>query len=216
MPVFTSNPGVTGNSTKQPQDNKPQVEKVIDTGFKVKPKSKAEAFKEAFLPSDWAVAAKTGFTNTIVPGVKNILLQSLIATFTGMLYGGMQSPPPNNFTPRGGYTPYYQYGGYTTTQTQTVQQAPQQPPKRPEYYQVTLPIGQMDMVKQRMLEYANEYGWCSVGVFYDLIGITCVYTDRLYGWTAQDIMAATVMHSHVDNGQQMFKLNIVQPKPRTN
>jgi hypothetical protein len=223
MANFQTHPGGPVNAPGQAQqtapDNKPQVERATQAEFQVKPPSKAERFKNAFLPQDWAVAAKTGFTNTIIPGLKNIALQTLIATFTGMIYGGGRQAPPTNQP--GGYIHYggfYQGGGYPNqyygySNAQQVQTPPQNnvPPRRPEYYQVTLPSGQMEIVKAKMIEYANTYTWCSVGVFYDFCGVTCEYTDRNYGWTIDQIQAAMPTHSHTANGVSWFYLNL--PKP---
>lgn len=213
---FTNYPG-NSNVAKQQQQaaqaNAPQVDKVVD-GYSVK-KSRAELFKEAFLPQDWAKAAVAGFTNTIVPGIKNIMLQSLIATFTGMLYGGTgNSVPPGNFTPYNGmYT-----GGYGQIrplgQTAPMQQQVMTPPKRPEISQVTLPAGQMEIVRANLINYASQYTWASMGVFYDLIGITAIFTDRQLGWTEAELQTSTITYSHVDNGVQMFRLNLPPAKPR--
>lgn len=228
MAYFTQNAGMVNgpnqnqqNNQQQPQDNKPQVERVTSAEFQVKPKSKAERFKNAFLPQDWAVAAWTGFTRTIVPGLKNIALQSLVATFTGMIYGSGQTPPTNYNQP-GGYIHYggmyqagypNQYYGYSNAQQTAPQPTQNVPPRRPEYYQVTLPTGQMEKVIAKMIEYAGVYTWCPVGVFYDFCGITCEYPDRNFGWTLDQIQAAMPTHSHEANGVSWFYLNIAKPSP---
>ena len=224
MAYFNNNAGMMNGPNQQaPQQsngNKPEVEKVTTAEFQTRPKSKAERFKNAFLPQDWSVAAWTGFTNTVIPGLKNIALQSLVAALTGMIYGGGRTAPPLNNQP-GGYIHYggmYQQPGYPNqyygySNAQQMAQAQNVPPRRPEYNQVVLPEGQMELVKEKMIAYAQTYTWCSVGVFYDCCGITCEHTDRNFGWTIDQIQAAMPTHSHVQNGVNWFYLNIAKPSP---
>lgn len=217
MAYFTQNAGTVNGPNQQQPTNKPEAERVTDAEYQVRPQSRAERFKNAFLPQDWATAARTGFVRTFVPGIKNLVLQGLVATFTGMLYGGGQTPP-TNFQQPGGYIHYggmYQNGypnyyGYSNAQQQPVQQ--QAPARRPEFNQVVLPAGEMDKVKAKMLAYFTEYSWCSVGRFYDFCGITCEAPDRNFGWTYDQVNASIVTHSHKDaNGVDWFYLNIARP-----
>lgn len=43
--------------------------------------------------------------------------------------------------------------------------------------------GEAEEVIQRMGELIDTYGVVSVADMYDLVGITCAYTDNKYGWT---------------------------------
>ena len=41
-----------------------------------------------------------------------------------------------------------------------------------------------ELTLAKMLEYVAEYGWCSIGDLYSLVGLTSNHTHERYGWDA--------------------------------
>lgn len=156
-----------------------KVEKIISGSAKPKKKNGLQKISNVFIPEDVENVKSYIFEDIIVPAVKDIILDAV------RVFLGVDKRTGNGSTAsKVSYRSYYEKENRRdrTNRTRTGY----------DYDDVILDNrGEAEEVLSKMDELISTYGLVSVADFYDLVGITCNYTDNNYGWT--DIRSASVI-----------------------
>lgn len=169
----------TNNQNKQTDSIRGK--KVVTGNVKTKKKSELMKIVSAFMPKDIESYKQGLIDNTIIPGIRNMLTNSINSFFDE----DYSARKPNGIEPS--YRSYYNKNNNNSQQRASTYRA----------YAFDDPIfdSRYDAqeVLDRMHDIMIQYKAVSVADFYDLAGITHNYTDNKYGWT--DISSACIMRS---------------------
>lgn len=166
-----------------------KVEKVVSGSVKSRKKSEIRKFADVFIQEDVGNVKSYILIDVLVPALKKTISDVVTNGVDILLYG-----ESGNTKKRGSskvsYRSYYDNKaeerrdyGYNRMRTGY------------DYDDVVLDNrGEAEEVLLRMDELVATYGIVSVADFYDLVGVTCNYTDNKYGWT--DVRNASVVRVH--------------------
>lgn len=163
--------------TQVPAERK-KLDKVVSGDVKVKKKSGVHKLTDVFISEDVSNVKSYIIMDVLVPAVKKAVSDIVTNGIDMILYGGNGGSRKRT---NGGYISYNNYSdrrreehSYSTTTTRTGY----------SYDEISIPSrGEAEEVLTRMDELIDTYGIVSVADFYDLVGVTCNYTDNKYGWT---------------------------------
>ena len=135
----------------------------------------------------------------ILPSIKNIIVEAVTSGINMAVFGDHSRPSSRPNVPnRTVYRPETDYASRTSRYT-SAQPAPSK--RGPEmirsvkYGVDEYPIeSRMDAnnVLTMLHEYADNYDYVSVADYYDLLGVSSVYTDHNFGWSFEEILKAVV------------------------
>ena len=135
----------------------------------------------------------------ILPSIKNIIVEAVTSGINMAVFGDHSRPSSRPNVPnRTVYRPETDYASRTSRNT-SAQPAPSK--RGPEmirsvkYGVDEYPIeSRMDAnnVLTMLHEYADNYDYVSVADYYDLLGVSSVYTDHNFGWSFEEILKAVV------------------------
>lgn len=173
------------NSHKYKQEQKERAEekrasKIITNPVKTQQKSEAQKFMGKFIVEDLKSVASHIVTDTLIPGAKKVLYDMFTGGLSSLLFGGRGNIAPGgtNVAGRVAYRDFYSGSPY---------QAPVSAPRAATAYDYNEIIfsSRADAVDvlTRMDELIAKYRVVRVADLYDLVGMTCNYTDNRYGWT---------------------------------
>lgn len=182
--------GKLPSEKNEPVETKKKLEKVTKGEVKVKEKSLANKFADAFITDDIGSVRKHVVEEVIVPGLINAVLD---AVNDGLSMIFKVSPRRRSGSSgSGGYYDYskqssYKYGGggsssNSTSRTESASK------ERIDYRGITFETkNDANDVLSSMQDLADpdQYGWASVADFYDLAGVSVknqAFTDNKYGW----------------------------------
>ena len=176
MEEFKSN---SHKSKELPVERK-KLDKVVTNDVKVKKKSGVHKFTDVFISEDVHNVKSYILMDVLVPAIKKALSDIVTNGIDMILYGGNGGSKKRT---NAGYVSYNRYSdrdyrrddrSYNTTTTKTGY----------SYEDIVIPTrGEAEEVLSRMDDIISTYGIVSVADFYDLVGVTCNYTDNKYGWT---------------------------------
>lgn len=176
MEEFKSN---SHKSKEFPVERK-KLDKVVTNDVKVKKKSGVHKFTDVFISEDVHNVKSYILMDVLVPAIKKAVSDIVTNGIDMILYGGNGGPKKRT---NAGYVSYNRYSdrdyrrddrSYSTTTTRTGY----------SYEDIVIPTrGEAEEVLSRMDDIISTYGIVSVADFYDLVGVTCNYTDNKYGWT---------------------------------
>ncbi len=160
-----------------------KVEKVIAGTVKSKKKNEIQKFAEVFISEDVGNVKSYILLDVLVPAIKKAISDIITNGLDMILYGETGKTKSNSIASKVSYRSYYDRGNdgrdYSSARTKTGY----------NYDDIILDNrGEAEDVLSRMDELISTYGLVSVADLYDLVGITCNYTDNKYGWT--DIRSA--------------------------
>lgn len=163
----------------QPPVERKKLDKVVSGDVKVKKKSGVHKFTDVFISEDVSNVKSYILMDVLVPAIKKAVSDIVTNGIDMILYGG--NGGPNKKRTNGGYISYNNYSdrrrddhSYSTTTTRSGY----------SYDEISIPSrGEAEEVLTRMDELIDTYGIVSVADFYDLVGVSCDYTDNKYGWT---------------------------------
>ena len=167
---------------KEEQKNLPaerkKVEKIVTGKVKTKKKSEASKLKDIFISEDVSNVKSYIFMDVLIPAAKKAISDIVSNGIDMILYGGTK---PGNKSSGSSYVSYNRFSdrndpthNYTNNRTRTGY----------SYDDVLIDSrGEAEEVLERMGELIDTYGVVTVADMYDLVGITCNYTDNKYGWT---------------------------------
>lgn len=161
-----------------------KVGKIISGSAKTKKKSNFQKITSAFVPEDVTDLKTYIFEEHVVPAVKELILDT-VKTVLGM----SGTSKDKRLTPsRTLYRKYYDPRD-TKRSSETRKQT------KYDYDDIVLENrGEAEAVIDQMEELIDVYNYVSLADFYDLVGVSCNFTDNKYGWT--DIRSASIKRVH--------------------
>ena len=151
------------------------LDKIVSGNVKIKKKSDIHKFADIFLSEDAANVKNYILMDVLVPAVKKAISDIITNGIDMILYGGNGRKP-------GSIVDKVSYRDYSSTSRGD--DRPARTRSGYSYADVILDTrGEVEEVLNRMDELIDTYGVVSVADLYDLVGITCNYTDNKYGWT---------------------------------
>lgn len=137
----------------------------------------------------------------VVPALKGIIVDGLIAGITSAVYGenasGYRPRSSSYTTPRSnGYTNYTNHYGNSKPTTNSYQRNVRAS-NRVEEYAIENRLDAADVLS-KLQEIADKYGSVTVADYYEMIGVHTEYTDNNYGWVVDDIARTNILR--VPNG----------------
>lgn len=152
-----------------------KLEKIVSGNVKTKKKSDVHKFADIFISEDAANVKNYILMDVLVPTVKKAISDIITNGIDMILYGGNGRKP-------GSRVDKVSYRDYSSTSRGD--DRPARTRSGYSYDDVILDTrGEAEEVLDRMDELIDTYGAVSVADLYDLVGITCNYTDNKYGWT---------------------------------
>ena len=177
MEDYRPNSHKSKESSQVPAERK-KLDKVVSGNVKVKKKSGVHKFTDVFISEDVSNVKSYILMDVLVPAIKKAVSDIITNGIDMILYGGNGGSRKRT---NGSYVSYNNYSdrkredrSYNTTTTRTGY----------SYDEVLISSrGEAEEVLTRMDELIETYGIVSVADFYDLVGVSCDYTDNKYGWT---------------------------------
>lgn len=164
---------------KKEQLEKKKVEKVISGKAKIKKKSEAAKLTEKIISTEDVGNLKSYLLeDVIIPTIRNTIWDAITNSLDMILFGGTGRSRRKSLSSKVSYRDYYdekRRGGSRSSER-----------KRSGYDFDDIILetrGEAEEVLERMDELIETYSFASVADLYDLVGITCDYTDNKYGWT---------------------------------
>lgn len=152
-----------------------KLDKIVSGNVKIKKKSDVHKFTDIFISEDAANVKNYILMDVLVPAVKKAISDIITNGIDMILYGGNGRKP-------GSRVDKVSYRDYSSASSRD--DRPARTRSGYSYDDVILDTrGEAEEVLTRMDELIETYGVVSVADLYDLVGITCNYTDNKYGWT---------------------------------
>lgn len=153
-----------------------KLEKVVNGSVKVRKKSH---LKEALISEDASNIKSYIVMDVLIPAIKKAISDIVKNGIEMLLYGdsgrsnGQRSPSSS-----------VSYRDYYDRRDDRYRPNPSQRQGRSIDDLVIESRGEAEEVLTRMDELLETYKMVTVADFYDLVGVTCDYTDNNYGWTS--------------------------------
>lgn len=181
MEEYSSN----SHKSKAAEIPEKKVEKAITGVAKKKQKGGVRKLTDVFLTEDISSVKNYILMDVVIPAVKKGISDIVTNGIDMLLYGENGSSKKQSTASKVSYRSYYESGKERNSQIQRT---------RPGYNYDDIVLdnrGEAEDVLTRMDELISTYGMVSVADLYDLVGITCNYTDNKYGWT--DVRSASIV-----------------------
>lgn len=179
---------------KKAEERTKKVDKVVTGKVKTKKKSEMSKFKDVFISEDVSNVKSYIFLDVLIPAIKKALSDIIVNGSDMMLYGDTRDRK------RSGSSSTYR--NYSSSRKED--RGSDRRRIGYDFDDVILDSrGEAEEVLSRMDELMDTYGVVSVADLYDLVGISCNYTDNKYGWTGS-LRTADVVR--VRDGGYMLKL----------
>lgn len=170
---YPSNSHKNKEAAKKPEK---KIEKVVEGTVIRRKKNASQKLIDIFMPEDVSSVKSYIFQDVIIPKIKNVLHD--IGSEAWDSFWGVTGRSKSSGASRISYRSYYENKGPERDSTRT------QTRSGYGYDDIVLESrGEAEEVLTRMDELVDTYGVVSVADLYDLVGITCQYTDNNYGWT---------------------------------
>lgn len=167
------------NTTRSGEEKK--VEKVVKGTVKTKKKTEIRKFADVFIAEDAANVKSYILMDVLVPAVKKAISDIVQDGVSMILYGSANGGSKNRY----GNASYVSYRSYSDRDRRDDRRTDYTRNRsRYNFDDIILDDrGEAEEVLTRMDELIDTYGIVSVADLYDLVGLTCDYTDNKYGWT---------------------------------
>lgn len=178
-------------ATSTPAERK--VEKVVSGTVTTKKKNGIQKFADAFVSEDVVNIKSFILSDVIIPAIKNVasdtvgtIVDVIKNSVDTCLYGEAGARKKSNSS-KISYRDYYE-----SNKRRAVTEPKTRSSSRYDYEDIILDNrGEAEEVLSQMIGMVDTYKMVSVADLYDLVGITCNYTDNKYGWT--DLEHASVI-----------------------
>lgn len=165
------------NTKEEIQDVR--VKQIINSTVKTRKKNSFVKLKDEIISDDASNIKSYVFGEVLIPALKKAISDVVTNGIDIILYGESRSKNGSTRTnaDRVSYRSYYDQGGSRFSP----------PPVRAvnnyDYDDIILNSrGEAEEVLERMDELISIYGIVRVADLYDLVGLSCEYTDNKYGW----------------------------------
>lgn len=175
------------NSYKSREENalasqeKKQITKVTKGAVKTKKKNEMPKLGDMFISEDASKVKSYILMDVLVPTIKKAISDIVKNGVDMILYGEVGQSNKRTYAPTVSYRDCYNNGSRSVSRFD----APSKSRVRAGYSfdDVILETrGEAEEVLSSMDELIEMYGYVSVADMYDLVGISCEYTDNKYGW----------------------------------
>lgn len=185
MEEFKPNPPMSQRAKTEAVPEK-KVEKVISGTAKTKKKTGMMKLADIFIEDDVNSVKSYIVGDVVIPTIKKTIYDVITGSLDMFFFGGTGGGKARSTADKVSYRNYTSYSSKRDARPAT------RSVRGYDYDEVVLDSrGEAEEVLARMDELVATYGLVSVADFYDLVGITCQYTDNKYGWT--NIRNAQVM-----------------------
>lgn len=159
--------------------DKKKVEKVVKGKVKTKKKSEVSKFKDVFIAEDARNVKSYIFMDVLVPAVKKAISDIVRDGIDMILYGESKGKNKNSSVH------YVSYRDYSERDKRDDRRYESRRTRSGYSFDdiILESRGEAEEVLSRMDELIDAYKLVSVADMYDLVGMTCEYTDNKYGWT---------------------------------
>lgn len=168
------------NNSKGTAETPKKVERVVSGEVTSRKKSELRKFADVFIVEDIRKITDHIINDTLIPTIKDALFDVVSGGLSMLLYG--DSGKGGKRSTAAGKVLYGNF--YNNKRENTPQQR-----NRVAYDYDEIIIknrGEAEEVLEAMKDLLYTYGTVSVADLYDLVGVSCNYTDNNYGWTKLD------------------------------
>lgn len=171
------------NSHKSKEEQKalverPKVDKVIKGSARTRKKSELSKFADGFISEDLNNVKSYILMDVLVPSVKRALSDIIKNGIDMLLYGSTGGDRKGSIAGRVSYRDYYDKKDSRSDQNSSYKYR-----TRLSYEDIILESrGEAEEVLYRMDELIELYGVVRVADLYDMVGVSCDFTDNNYGW----------------------------------
>lgn len=170
-----------------------KVDKVVTGKVRTKKKSEMSKFKDVFISEDVSNVKSYIFLDVLIPTIKKALSDIIVNSTDMMLYGDTRDRKRSGSN----------YRNYASGRRED-RGSSERRRIGYDFDDIILDSrGEAEEVLSRMDDLMDDYGVVSVADLYDLVGMSCNYTDNKYGWTGSLRTAEAV---RVRDGGYMLKL----------
>ena len=157
-----------------------KVEKIITGSVKTKKKSQIHKFTDVFVAEDASIVKTYLIEDLLIPSIKNTILDLIVEGAT-IIFKGESGRRKKS----GSSVDYVSYSRYSDRDRREERRYSESRARGSYGYEdiVLDSRGEAERVLTRMDELIDTYGFVTVADMYDLVGVTCNYTDNKYGWT---------------------------------
>ena len=157
---------------------KKKVEKVVKGKVGTRKKSGVRKLTDIFVSEDAANVKSYILMDVLIPSVKKAISDIVTNGIDMILYGGSGQTKKLSLSSKNSYRNFYERDDERYRESRKAKIGY-------SYDEIVLETrGEAEEVLTRMDELIETYGMVSVADLYDLVGITCNYTDNKYGWTS--------------------------------
>ena len=160
---------------------KKQITKVTKGAVKTKKKNEMPKLGDMFISEDASKVKSYILMDVLAPTIKKAISDIVKNSVDMILYGEAGQNNKRTYASTVSYRDYYDNGSRSVSRFD----APSRSRVRAGYSfdDVILETrGEAEEVLSSMDELIEMYGYVSVADMYDLVGISCEYTDNKYGW----------------------------------
>lgn len=167
------------NQSNKTVETPKKVEKVVSGAVTSRKKSELRKFADVFIVEDVKKITDHIINDTLIPTIKDALYDVVSGGLSMLLYGdsgkgGKRSTAAGKVL----------YGNFYNNKREN---APQKNRVAYDYDEIVIKNrGEAEGVLEAMKDLLYTYGTVSVADLYDLVGMSCNYTDNNYGWTKLD------------------------------
>lgn len=156
---------------------KKKVAKVVKGKVRTKKKNEVHKLADVFIAEDASNVKSYIFLDVLVPAIKKAISDIVRDGIDMVLYGDAHKRSGSGAS----YVSYRDYG----KRGDGGRSSSNRVKSRYDFDDIILESrGEAEDVLSRMDELIETYGIVSVADLYDLVGISCNYTDNRYGWTS--------------------------------
>lgn len=157
---------------------KKKVEKVVKGKVGTRKKTGVRKLTDIFVSEDAANVKSYILMDVLIPSVKKAVSDIVTNGIDMILYGESGRTKKTSPSSKISYRSYYERDDERYRESRKAKTGY-------SYDEIVLETrGEAEEVLTRMDELIETYGMVSVADLYDLVGITCNYTDNKYGWTS--------------------------------
>lgn len=193
------------DSQNETKDERPKVDKVVTGKVKTKKKSEIHKFADIFISEDASNVKSYIFMDVLVPAIKKAISDIVTDGIDMILYGGTGHSRKRSSS--GSNATYVSYRSYSDRERDRRRDDDYRSRSRYSFEDIILETkGEAEDVLDRLDELIDQYSMVRVADLYDLVGISCEYTDNKYGWT-------NLSNARVERVRDGYMLKLPNPMP---
>ena len=167
------------HKSKNQSDHEKKVEKIVSGQVKAKKKSEVRKLADVFIQEDVDNVKTYILMDVLVPAVKKAISDIVTNGIDMVLYGESRDRKKNHASSKVSYRSYYD-----RKDSDRERHSNSRVGRGYDYDDIILDNrGEAEEVLARLDDLIDTYEVVSVADLYDLVGISCNYTDNKYGWT---------------------------------